>query len=392
MNRFLSAIQPAPAGFGHGELSKRALLARPVVVYLTDVAALAAVLPAWESRMQGAICLPGNHWQSRRIGSWLWLLEVPPDQLDALTRLTQPLLDCIDQAADNHATLATTQDHNQRQQFDLETLRQDYQRVTSRLQQQVHDLSQAEAAVRETNERLEQRVAQRTAELEQLNRELESFSYSVSHDLRAPLRAIVGFAQSLQEDLGPKLDSLALQMLQRILSNGFRMNQLIDDLLALSRATQQTLSRTTLDLSGMVSDIADRLQANASKPVTVAIMPALQANGDARLVAVLLENLLGNAIKFSREVEHPQITFAAEQRDGETVFCLCDNGAGFDMQWAHRLFAPFQRLHKDTEFEGTGIGLATVKRVVLRHGCRVWANAEPGKGARFCFTLPDPAG
>lgn len=390
MNRFLSIAPTAPPGFELVEPSKRNLLARPVVVYLSDTAALAKVIPAWQTRMQGVICLSSDSWQCRQLGHLLWQLSVPPAQLGALTILAQPLLDCIDQAIGEHQMLVAADDHAKRQQLDLETLRQDYHRVTGRLQKQVQDLSQAEAAVREMNEALEQRVAQRTAELEQVNRELESFSYSVSHDLRAPLRAIVGFAQSLQEDLNPKLDSLELQMLQRILANGFRMNQLIDDLLALSRATQQNLSRTELDLSTMAGDIAARLLANASKPVTVAIMPGLRASGDARLVAVLLENLLGNAIKFSREVARPQITFAAEQHDGETVFYLRDNGAGFDMQWAHRLFTAFQRLHKETEFEGTGIGLATVKRVVLRHGGRVWAEAEPGKGATFYFTLPDP--
>ncbi len=392
MSRFLSTIQPVPAGFEHFRPSKRNLQARPVVVYLDDTAPLAEVVPAWQARMQGIVCVPGAHWSTRQLAPLLWQMSVPAAQQDTLATLALPLLECIDQAVGEHQRLVTVDDRVKRQQLELETLRQDYQRVTSRLQQQVADLSQAEARVRETNEALEQRVAQRTAELEQVNRELESFSYSVSHDLRAPLRAIVGFAQSLEEDIAARLDPLELQMLQRILANGFRMNQLIDDLLALSRATQQNLSRTGLDLSAMIGDIATRLLANAVKPVSVAIMPDLHANGDARLVNVLLENLLGNAIKFSREVAQPHIAFAAEQRDGETVFYLRDNGAGFDMQWSSRLFVAFQRLHKETEFEGTGIGLATVKRVILRHGGRVWAESEPGHGATFYFTLPDPAG
>ena len=188
---------------------------------------------------------------------------MPPDQQDTLTRwLTQPLLDCIDQAADNHAGWPTVDDHNQRQQFDLETLRQDYQRVTSRLQQQVHDLSQAKPRCAKPTRWLEQRVAQRTAELEQLNRELEFFLFGVARSAR-PAARHCRLCPEPEEDLGPKLDPLELQMLQRILANGFRMNQLIDDLLA-CRAPRSKPCRAPHLICRHGGDIADRLLANAA--------------------------------------------------------------------------------------------------------------------------------
>lgn len=386
-HRFVST-QPAPPGFVAFAPSKRTLLARPLVVYVGAISELANVLPDYVQRMQGVICLLGEQLEFQPLSAQLWRVQLPPEMLPTLQVVTQPLLVSIEHNVEMHERLVAAEHQVSRQQFELETLRQDYHRATTRLQQQLSDISQAEAAVRHSNEQLEQRVVQRTAQLEQLNRELESFSYSVSHDLRAPLRAIVGFTQNLQEDIGDKLDPLEQQMLRRILANGFRMNQLIDDLLTLARATQQPLQLSQLDLSRMALDIFERLCSGEACHATLQVQPGLHARGDARLISVVLENLLNNAIKFSRNRSDPQIRLTATENQGETVYQLQDNGAGFDMAWVNKLFNAFQRLHKETEFEGTGIGLATVKRVIVRHGGRIWADAAPDQGASFYFTLP----
>jgi len=238
-------------------------------------------------------------------------------------------------------------------------------------------------------EHLEELVEQRTTELTNINQELESFSYSVSHDLRAPLRHIDGFSQVLQEDYAEQLDKEGQQQLQRIRNSAQRMGQLIDDLLILSRASRGNVEREPLNLSGMVQDIFNKLQYHdADRKVSISIQRNILTTADHRLVHVLLENLIGNAWKYTSKTGHANISFTSETNEkGETVFCLRDNGAGFDMKYAERLFTAFKRLHSDREFEGTGIGLATVQRIVNRHAGRVWATAKAGKGAAFYFTL-----
>ncbi len=249
-----------------------------------------------------------------------------------------------------------------------------------------------QAQLREQVERhaieLEERVRERTAELQAANKELESFSYSVSHDLRAPLRAIDGFSQALFEDYYEKLDVQGKGYIDRIRAACGRMAQLIDDLLSLSRVTRAEIRREEVDLSAMAHSIAEELRrTEPEREVEFAISPGLLARGDARLLHVVLQNLLSNAWKFTRKKAQARIELGVTEDNGRPVYFVRDNGAGFDMAYADKLFGAFQRLHSAREFEGTGIGLATVQRIIHRHGGRVWAEAAVGKGATFYFTL-----
>lgn len=238
------------------------------------------------------------------------------------------------------------------------------------------------------NAELEQRVRLRTAELETSNRELEAFSYSVSHDLRAPLRSIDGFSHILLEEHGDELDADARHCLSRVRAASQHMGQLIDALLQLSRVTRADMQRETVDLSALAQTIVDGLKQTApARQIQVCIAPGLHASGDPRLLQVALQNLLGNAFKFTSKQERAEIQFGSLQQDGSTVFYVRDNGAGFQMEYANKLFGAFQRLHGVSEFEGTGIGLATVQRIVRRHGGRIWGEGEPDRGATFYFTL-----
>jgi signal transduction histidine kinase len=224
--------------------------------------------------------------------------------------------------------------------------------------------------------------------LELSNRELEAFSYSVAHDLRAPLRAINGFSRALIDDYGDKLDTDAHDFLARIGAASERMGQLIDALLALSRVTRSELRRETVNLSRVAETIIQQLRAgNADREVDFVCQEGVIAYGDVPLLRAVLENLFGNAWKFTNGRLGARIAFGRETRDGESVYSVEDNGAGFDMAYAEKLFAPFQRLHSQAEFAGTGIGLATVQRIVHRHGGLIWAEGAVGKGATFHFTL-----
>jgi PAS domain S-box-containing protein len=246
-----------------------------------------------------------------------------------------------------------------------------------------------EEAMRMLNEQLERRVEERTAELAAANRELESFAYSVSHDLRAPLRAIDGFTQALVEDYGEKLDGRALDYCTRVRRAALRMGQLIDDLLVLSRITRAEVRFEDVDLSALATDILAQLrEREPARKVHAHVQAGLRAHGDVGLLRILFENLLDNAWKYTRKTPEPDIEVGARWENNRQVFFVRDNGAGFDMAYAGKLFAPFQRLHTAQEYVGTGIGLATVQRIVARHGGRVSVSAQVDKGAVFEFVLP----
>jgi PAS domain S-box-containing protein len=247
---------------------------------------------------------------------------------------------------------------------------------------------QAEEEVQRLNAELEQRVRDRTAQLEAANQELESFAYSVSHDLRAPLRGIDGWSLALVEDFASQLDEEARHYLGRVRSEAQRMGQLIDDLLRLSRVTRAPLERDSVDLTALARSIADNLrEIHADRRIDFTIQPGLTACGDARLLEVALTNLLNNAAKFTGKQAEARVEVGRTEHAGQPAFYVRDNGAGFDMAYARSLFGPFQRLHRSSEFPGTGIGLATVQRIIHRHGGRVWAEAQVDRGATFYFTL-----
>jgi signal transduction histidine kinase len=230
-------------------------------------------------------------------------------------------------------------------------------------------------------------LRQRTSELEAANRELEAFSYSVSHDLRAPLRAIDGFSQAIEEDHGASLDADASASLRRVRAAARRMGTLIDALLSLSRIGRVDLRRETIDVSAIASSIVAERHRSGGLNGTVTVAPGMMANADPRLVRIAMENLLDNAWKYSSKRPDPKIDVGQIGANGHAVYYVRDNGAGFDMAHAGKLFGAFQRLHAEREFEGTGIGLATVQRIVRRHGGRVWAESAAGAGATFYFTL-----
>lgn len=243
--------------------------------------------------------------------------------------------------------------------------------------------------IRALNASLEARVSERTMELSNANKELESFSYSVSHDLRAPLRTIDGFSMALLEDCGGQLDETCQAHLQRIRHAAQRMASLIDDLLHLSRVTRAQLNAQTFDLSALVTDVLSELRVTQpDRTVVCNIQPGLFATGDPQLLRVAIENLINNAWKFTSKRSGALIEFGATLKNGENAFFVKDNGAGFNPAYADRLFGAFQRLHGPAEFPGTGVGLATVQRVVHRHGGQIWAESSVDQGATFFFTLP----
>ncbi len=229
---------------------------------------------------------------------------------------------------------------------------------------------------------------QRTRELEASNQELETYSYSIAHDLRTPLRSIIGFSQILKDKCRDKLGADDYDGLERIIRAGKHMALLIDDILDLSRITRRNIEQRDIDLSRLVQKQVDILADIApGRAISINIQPELSARGDYRLLSVALQNLMENAWKFTLNQPRAEITFRSQQQDRQTVYCLCDNGVGFDMEHAGNLFKPFERLHRSGEFPGTGIGLATVQRVIARHGGRIWAESAPDKGTCFYFTL-----
>jgi two-component system, NtrC family, sensor kinase len=287
--------------------------------------------------------------------------------------------DFIAKSSDLEVLQARIKAQLRRKQFEEEN-----RNIRERLLQKELEVTAANSA-----RELAETRAQFVEELKHKNDELEAFCYSVSHDLRTPLRAIQGFSQLLLEDHGEKLDAEGQDYLGRVCRATQRMSELIDDLLLLSRISRSTLSRQRTDLSNIARGVAEELQKSVpGRQVQVHVEDKLVAEADGRLMRVVFENLLGNAWKYTHKVPLSQIQVGAEQGAGGTTFFVRDNGAGFDMRYVDKLFRPFQRLHADSDFEGTGIGLATVHRIIERHGGRIWAESAVGEGATFYFTVP----
>ena len=252
----------------------------------------------------------------------------------------------------------------------------------------ITDRKEAEREILCLNTELERRVRERTAQLEATNKELEAFSYSVSHDLRAPLRSIRGFSEVLLERYADKLDARGQEFLRRACQSSEHMDALIENLLKLSRVTRAELQRQPVNLSKLAESIGVELRkAEPERAVELVITPGLCAEGDERLLRIALDNLLRNAWKFTARQPQARIEFGAAT-EPEATFFVRDNGAGFDMTYAEKLFGVFQRLHSNSDFAGTGVGLATVQRIINRHGGRAWANGIVNQGATFYFTLP----
>lgn len=268
-----------------------------------------------------------------------------------------------------------------KEEGELATLVETFNEMLGRIEERDRELQSA-------RDNLERRVTERTAELAAANKELESFSYSVSHDLRAPLRSIDGFSLALAEDYADKLDESANNYLQRIRAATQRMGVLIDDLLNLSRVTRSEMQRQRVDLSGMARTVASELvKGDGERQVEWVIQEGVEGFGDARLLRIVMDNLLGNAWKYTSKHPAARIEFGYERSNGNSFYFVRDDGAGFDQAYSERLFGAFQRLHGMTDFPGTGVGLATVHRIIHRHGGRVWAKAAVEQGATFFFTL-----
>ena len=252
----------------------------------------------------------------------------------------------------------------------------------------ITELTQSQDALDKTNAQLEQRVNERTAQLQATNKELDAFAYSVSHDLRAPLRSLEGFSHALMDDYADKLDDTGRGYLKRIQAGSVRMAELIDALLKLSRISRSDLTMIPVKIGAMAAEIAKELQeADPDRDVEFRIDAGLTAIADGAMIKSVMENLLGNAWKFTSKTGKALIEFSVTGDNGRQVFFVRDNGVGFNMEYVSRLFGAFQRLHRHDEFEGNGIGLATVQRIITLHGGRIWAEGAEGKGAAFYFTL-----
>ena len=262
------------------------------------------------------------------------------------------------------------------------------ERLVCKLEKKIQELEQARAALQQANLELESRVQQRTAELNAANQELESFSYSVSHDLRAPLRHIDGYIEILLRDCGGQLNKTHLKHLQAVRAAARTMSELIDALLELSRVTRAEMDRRPVDLSALAAEVfAELQQGDPNRVVKLEITPGLTASGDKGLLRIVLANLLGNAWKYSRKRPEARIEFGKIPGEAEETYFVRDNGAGFDMAYAGKLFGAFQRLHGFDEFEGIGLGLATVQRIIHRHHGKIRAESVKQQGATFYFTL-----
>jgi DNA-binding response OmpR family regulator len=332
------------------------------------------------------VVMPGIGGQEtcRRVKATPAMRDIPIIMLTALEN-REAMIQGLSAGADDYITKSS----------DFEVLRA---RVLAQLRRkQFEDENRLirEQLLRKEMEAMEARAAHELAEaraalveeLERKNKELEAFSYSVSHDLRAPLRSIDGFSQALLEDHAEVLDATGQNYLRRVRAAAQRMGELIDDLLQLSRVARAPLRREHVDLSGLARTVVAALHRTAPREVDVIISDDLAAEGDVGLLQIVLENFIGNSWKFTANAIDPTIEFGANGKGESTIYFVRDNGAGFDMIYANKLFAPFQRLHSEAEFPGTGIGLATVQRIIERHGGSVWAESEVGRGATFFWTL-----
>jgi light-regulated signal transduction histidine kinase (bacteriophytochrome) len=263
----------------------------------------------------------------------------------------------------------------------------------SKIAHEITDRKRAEAEIHELAASLERRVAERTGELEAANKELEAFSYSVSHDLRAPLRTVDGFSQAVLEDYGPQLPDQGRQDLLTIRQGAQRMGRLIDDLLAFAQLSRTPLSKRLIDTGAQVRQVLENLRPQlAGREIDLEIGALPPCQGSPAMLEQVWTNLLSNAIKYTQLKDRARIEVGCRHEDDRDVFFVRDNGDGFDMRYAHKLFGVFQRLHLPDQFEGTGVGLAIVQRIIHRHGGRIWAEAAPQQGATFFFTLQAAAG
>lgn len=353
-----------------GEEALELLLVQPVDCILLDL-----VMPG----------LSGQETCRRIKGSAAWrdiplIMHTALDEQDAMIEgINAGADDYIAKSSDLEVLRARVRAQLRRKQFEDEN-----RNIREQLLQKELEVAAANSA-----RELAETRATFVEELERKNNELEAFSYSVSHDLRAPLRSIDGFSQLLLEDFAGTLDAKAQDYLRRVRDSAQRMGELIDDLLQLSRVARADLSRSRIDLSSIARAVAEELMnKEPERKITLHVQDQLLAEADSRLVRVALDNLLGNAWKFTAKVPEARIEIGAERQEGATVFFVRDNGAGFDMHYAEKLFQPFQRLHVESDFAGTGIGLATVHRIIDRHGGRIWAQGAVDQGATFYFTIP----
>lgn len=272
--------------------------------------------------------------------------------------------------------------------FDLE--KRKVEALNVQLQREVEERQRAQEEIRNLNRALELRVIEQGVDLASSNRELAVFSYSASHDLRAPLRAMDGFCQALLEDYADRLDDDGKDLLRRVRAASQHTDRLIDGLLELSQTVRSEIRRASVDLSTMAQTIALELQkSDPVRRVEFAVSPGLAVNADPKMMRIVLEKLLGNAWKFTSKHQQARIEVGTTEHEGERAYFVRDDGAGFDMRYADKLFGPFQRLHAQKEFEGTGIGLATVQRIIDRHGGRLWAEGKVEQGATVFMTVPD---
>jgi signal transduction histidine kinase len=261
--------------------------------------------------------------------------------------------------------------------------------LTDAFNQMLAQIDEQNTEILSLNQNLEDKIKERTSQLQEVNNELEAFSYSVSHDLRAPLRAISGHASILERKYESAIDGEGKRLLERMKYNAARMGTLIDDLLAFARLGRLEIEKTKVPMRVLFGQVLTELNRNTEHNAEVRIHELLPAYADFSLMEHVITNLLSNAIKYSSKKKNPMVEVRSERKNGEIIYCVSDNGAGFDMQYANKLFGVFQRLHTADEFTGTGVGLAIVQRIINKHGGNVWAEGKVGEGATFYFSLPD---